>query len=257
MAAQKNIQTDSMDHFIRIMTVLYLSGILLLPAQSSATDAAPEVTIVPQYLSVTTGLSSATVQSIHQDSYGLLWIGTGNGLQRYDGHRFVTYRNVSGNPASLAHNLVWGVMEDAAGTIWVSTERGISRYNRRTRDFVNYDIAEQFGLSGIEAGRIFGIIMDSRDRLWAVGLMAGLLRYNPETDVWGQVDYQSADTVSANTIGEILLGFTEDGEGRFWAGSINHGLIAKQPGGTVFHPVEINEEGRVDFTDPLDRKSVV
>jgi ligand-binding sensor domain-containing protein len=232
----------------KAVAALLLLGILLLPVRAWTAD----TPIEPRFLSVTDGLSSAIVQALLQDSYGMLWIGTGNGLQRYDGHRFVTYRNASGNPASLPHNLVWGVMEDAAGTIWVSTERGISRYNRRTGDFVNYNIAEQYGITSLEGGRIFAITMDSQNRLWANGLEAGLLRYEPETDAWDRVDYQPDDTTGTITTGDFLLGFTEDNDGRFWAGSTSYGLMVKQPGGSAFRPAEISEEDRIDFTQPLN-----
>ncbi|TVQ67577.1 MAG: hypothetical protein EA363_12140, partial [Balneolaceae bacterium] len=230
---------------------LCLLVILLLPARGWTSDTA-DTAIEPRFMSVTAGLSSPAAHALHQDSYGLLWIGTENGLQRYDGHRFVTYRNAPGNPASLQHNLVWGVVEDAAGTIWVSTEQGISRFNRRTGDFVNYNISEQFGISGLEGGRIFNIIMDSSNRLWALGVEAGLLRYEPEADTWERANYEPDDTTGTITTGDFLLGFTEDGQGRLWAGSTTFGLMARQPGGSAFRPVEINEEGRIDFTDPLN-----
>jgi signal transduction histidine kinase/ligand-binding sensor domain-containing protein len=231
----------------RAIAALCLLGILLLPTRAWTADT--ETVIEPRFLSVVAGVSSATVHTLHQDRYGILWIGTGNGLQRYDGHRFVTYRNATGNPASLPHNIVWGVTEDAAGTIWISTDRGISRYNRRTGDFVNYNIGELLGIAGLEGGRIFDVVMDSRDQLWAIGFVAGLLRYDKEADTWGRVDYQLDDTTAAITTGEFLLGFTEDRHGRFWIGSSTYGLMAKQPGGSAFRPVEINEEGRIDFTD--------
>jgi len=58
-------------------------------------------TIEPVYISVADGVSSPNVQSVIQDSFGLIWIATTNGLQKYDGYRFETFKNSPGKATSL------------------------------------------------------------------------------------------------------------------------------------------------------------
>src|SRR6187399_2161211 len=83
-------------------------------------------TIEPTYISVSDGLVSPTVNAVIQDSFGLIWIGTTNGLQKYDGYRFETFKNISGKPTSLQNNIVWSLFEDSNHDIWVGNSRGVS-----------------------------------------------------------------------------------------------------------------------------------
>src|SRR6478752_4857792 len=98
-------------------------------------------TIEPTYISVSDGLVSPTVCTVIQDSFGLIWIGTSNGLQKFDGYRFETFKNTTGKSTSLQHNLVWDVYEDATHDIWVSNGKGVSKYNRKKNEFKNYEFA--------------------------------------------------------------------------------------------------------------------
>ena len=61
-------------------------------AYNSLQAQAPVQTIEPTYISVADGLVSPTVNTVIQDSYGLMWIGTTNGLQKYDGYKFQNFK---------------------------------------------------------------------------------------------------------------------------------------------------------------------
>jgi signal transduction histidine kinase/ligand-binding sensor domain-containing protein len=68
------------------------------------------------------GLRNLTVTAIRQDRQGFLWVGTQNGLYRFDGHRFLHYSTGDGLPADA----ITGLYESRDGTLWVGTERGLS-----------------------------------------------------------------------------------------------------------------------------------
>ena len=91
------------------------------------------------------GLSHNTVFSIHQDRLGFLWIGTDDGLNRYDGYTFTIYRHDPDDPTSLLHNTVRGVNEDPWGHVWIRTPDGFSRFDRRTEQFMHYVTASDDG----------------------------------------------------------------------------------------------------------------
>ncbi len=74
--------------------------------------------------SVEDGLSQASAEAIVQDRRGFVWIGTDDGLNRFDGERFVTYRHDANDPDSLSHDWIWALHEDAAGRIWIGTDGG-------------------------------------------------------------------------------------------------------------------------------------
>jgi signal transduction histidine kinase/DNA-binding response OmpR family regulator/ligand-binding sensor domain-containing protein len=88
-----------------------------------------------EQLDNTKGLSNSSVNCIFQDSENLLWIGTWDGLNRYDGSDFKIFRPEPGNINSLSNQVILKVGEDSAGQIWILTMHGINRYNKKTDTF--------------------------------------------------------------------------------------------------------------------------
>lgn len=89
-------------------------------------------------LSVDDGLSQNTVLALTQDHNNKIWIGTIDGLNWYEGSRFVSYYKVPDDTTSLANNHVYSLHTDRKGTVWVGTQVGLSRYNIVGNDFTNY-----------------------------------------------------------------------------------------------------------------------
>ena len=102
--------------------ILYLVFILLLCWNSNAFSAPPPVTF--SRLSTTQGLPQNTGRVLLQDRQGYIWIGTEDGLVRYDGSSMVSYRKQHGNPVSLSDNYISALAEGPAGNIWVGTMGG-------------------------------------------------------------------------------------------------------------------------------------
>lgn len=70
------------------------------------------------------GLSSHEIVSSVQDEAGYIWIGTNNGLQRYDGTRYITFRYHKNNPRSIPHNSILNIYIDKKKNLWVITHDG-------------------------------------------------------------------------------------------------------------------------------------
>ncbi|HEY9262531.1 ligand-binding sensor domain-containing protein, partial [Chitinophaga sp.] len=87
------------------------------------------------YLGIEQGLSNNAVTSIYQDHNGLMWFGTYDGLNRYDGYNFTTYRNEFNDAGSLANNRIACITEDHNNRLWIGTRRGVSIYNNRSGRF--------------------------------------------------------------------------------------------------------------------------
>ncbi|MEI6945595.1 two-component regulator propeller domain-containing protein [Paraflavisolibacter sp. H34] len=95
------------------------------------------------YLTVKDGLPQSTVRSITKDKYGFMWMGTWNGLCRYDGYRFKVYRSIPGDTTSLANNRIHYIYKDPSGTLWVATFNSyICRYNYETDNFTRFRPAQ-------------------------------------------------------------------------------------------------------------------
>jgi len=85
-------------------------------------------------LSVEDGLSQSSVEQILQDRRGLLWFGTQEGLNRYDGYRFTVHRTRD-QQGFLRDHEITALIEDARGDLWVGTSKGLYRHNLETGRF--------------------------------------------------------------------------------------------------------------------------
>jgi signal transduction histidine kinase/ligand-binding sensor domain-containing protein/DNA-binding response OmpR family regulator len=91
------------------------------------------------HLSKKDGLSSTTVAALTKDHFGFLWIGTEDGLNRYDGTDIKTFRHSADNRFSLPSNRITSVLEDNNGYIWVGTDGGgVCVYDRKKDTFFNF-----------------------------------------------------------------------------------------------------------------------
>src|ERR1043165_6074737 len=93
------------------------------------------------FTSLTTkdGLSSNVVNAILKDRFGLIWFGTEDGLNRFDGTNFKIYRHKPDDPASLQSNEILSLHEDKESNLWIGTGGGsLSLYDRKKDAFINF-----------------------------------------------------------------------------------------------------------------------
>lgn len=81
------------------------------------------------------GLSNNSVRCVFKDRKGFMWIGTHDGLNRYDGYEFKVFRNQLGDTTSLPHNYIYTINEDQKHNLWVGTGQGIGIFNNLTSKF--------------------------------------------------------------------------------------------------------------------------
>ena len=198
-----------------------------------------------EYISISDGLASPIVNDVIQDSYGLLWVATTNGVQKFDGYKFETFKNVSGKASSLQSNEVWGMMEDRNHDIWVSTALGVSKYDRKKNEFINYPFSGQFNLA-VGGGLTFNTIMDSRGRIWATTLSLDLVYYDHEGNKWKFAEYDIPGTEQPVHNG-TALGLTEDSKGGLWFGSGVYGLMHRPKDENAFKPVPLDPLNGISF----------
>ena len=130
-----------------------------------------------EQLDNTKGLSNSSVNTIFQDSENLLWIGTWDGLNRYDGGNFKIFRPEISNPNSLSNQVILKVGEDSTGQIWILTMRGINRYDKKKNIFKAYSFSRKNDLPLTESE--FNIAFDASKRVfcmvkdWGIGFFDG------------------------------------------------------------------------------------
>lgn len=89
-----------------------------------------------EQISIREGLSQTFVRDVIRDKYGLLWIGTKDGLNRYDGQEVISYFHNPDIKGSLPDNYIHFIIQDDADNIWVGTNKGLAQYQPYNDDFI-------------------------------------------------------------------------------------------------------------------------
>lgn len=169
-----------------------------------------------QQFSSEEGLSQNTINIIFQDSRGLMWFGTQNGLNKFDGLSFTIFKNIADDSTSIASNDVYAAFEDKNKDLWFGTRSGLSRFDRNTNTFSNFDFFD----GGLYAMRPVWCIAGSQNgNLW-LGASGGLFEFNVATK---KIDhFRINDSIqNANSVRALL----EDKRGVLWIGNSLGGLM--------------------------------
>jgi len=104
-----------------------------------------------------------SVYSLLEDRDGFLWVGTLDGLGRYDGYEMIVFRHDPEDPSSISNNAVHVLLEDRRGVLWAGTENGLNALDRETLDFEHRSIPDLEGGGGLIITSAFE---DRQGRLW-------------------------------------------------------------------------------------------
>ena len=91
-----------------------------------------------EHISIEDGLSQSSVNCILKDRRGLMWFGTQDGLNRYDGYKFKIYRHQPDNSNSISDSHINCIYEDRKGVLWVGTREGLDHFDREKEIFIHY-----------------------------------------------------------------------------------------------------------------------
>lgn len=125
------------------------------------------------------GLPQASVIAIAQDRTGFIWVGTQDGLARFDGYEFLTFDHDRNDPNSLSNNIVNCLAADPSGGMWIGTQvGGLDHYDPKTGRFTHY--RARHGAPGtLASDNVTALAMDARGRLWIATLGARLQWIDP------------------------------------------------------------------------------
>jgi ligand-binding sensor domain-containing protein len=193
-----------------------------------------------RHYGVPDGLPHSSVNCVFQDSKGYLWIGTADGLARFDGYRFTTYDASDG----LGNSFINSIIEDRQGKIWIATNGGgvscfvdwapPSRSSTTQKEkasgprFVTFEVSPR-----LETNRVNGLVFDANDRLWCA-TDGGLYRAAISA---GKVDNVRFEAVVDHGSVALTMGAFADSRGRLWFGiadtiveAISDRIITYKPG---------------------------
>ncbi|NNG23821.1 hybrid sensor histidine kinase/response regulator [Telluria aromaticivorans] len=202
-----------------------LAAALLLVLCANVFAAAPRLTLRFEHLSVAEGLTQESVLAVVQDRDGFMWFGTQNGLSRFDGYRFINYRNVPGKAGSLSNNWVRVLHLDRHGRLWLGTDGGLNLYDPITRTFTVF-VPNETTRRGNGNRHITAIVGDGHDGLW-IGTSDGLQHFDTvlrRFSIWHH-EKGNERSLGDDSVNALAL----DAGGRLWVGT-GAGLDSLSPG---------------------------
>ncbi len=177
-------------------------------------------------LDITDGLSQNNVLCVIQDSRGFMWMGTRDGLNKYDGYKFTSFRNHLGNNKTISDNFINGLAEDNRGNIWVATKSGgLNKFDRNTETFTSYR-HNPINAASICSDLLESIIKDHQGYLWIGSADNGLDQFDPLSGkVIKHFPPKSASPGNPLAVScENVRALLEDADHNIWIGCYGGGL---------------------------------
>ena len=225
---------------------------LLLPAVALAQPSAtPKIVVKPlppraerhaqrnetaiQRLNASDGLAENSVNCMLQDRLGFLWLGTQNGLHKYDGYAFKVYLPNPDDAGSIrsrsflyiSQGVVYSsqgmLYEDADKNLWIGGDGGLHRYLRDSDRFQHYPL--QVGAENLERYKVIYITGDSakRGRLWVSVEARGLYQFDPVRETL--VPVASMSNFFNGTVRPEFTGIVCENDSIVWVGTKENGLL--------------------------------
>ncbi len=201
--------------------------------------------IFPQEkLSVENGLSQNTVNVVLQDSKGYLWIGTNNGLNKYDGVKFHNYFSQINDTTSLSSNNINHIFEDSEKYLWISTRFGLNRFNTITNEVERIFFDDK---NVVNNNFIRCVIQDKNGVFWIGTYGSGIIRYSHKEKIYKfySNDPDSSGDSSFDYINEVFI----DDKNQIWIGTFG-GFVLFDSEKEIFH----NYMNKKSPTYLLDKK---
>jgi signal transduction histidine kinase/CheY-like chemotaxis protein/ligand-binding sensor domain-containing protein len=167
------------------------------------------------------GLSELNPNCLLQDSRGFIWIGTADGLNRYDGYKFKIFRNEAKDNTSIGNNYVQDIIEDKEGNIWVATVGGgLNKFDRNTNRFHRY-LHNEKDKSSISSNFVSKVAFDRSGKIWVATQKDGLNLFDPKT---GKSIHYINTSDSTSLADNSVMTVYVDHENNVWIGTDNEGL---------------------------------
>ena len=134
-------------------------------------------------LNTVDGLNSNVVYAMFQDSNGFIWMGTKEGINRYDGYTFSSYSLPADIYKNIAHQRINSICEDLSGYIWLGTSNGIIQMEAFSGKMTHHVLPYETKAS--QSQFVNSIVISDKNDIW-VGTRNGLYLYNQQTKKFNQ-----------------------------------------------------------------------
>ena len=215
---------------------------LFIPCRSFSSD---KINFVFEHITMEQGLSQSTILAITQDQFGFVWLGTQEGLNRYDGYEFAVYKHDPYDKNSLSDNWITVLFVDRDGYLWVGTNAGgLNLFDPQNNRFIRYQHKPE-DPNSISDNRIMTIYQDRAGAIWVGTMSGGLNRYDKTNNRFE--NYQFGQKNREITGKYDVTSTLEDSDGSLWWGTAGQGLYQINWNKSIFENYQ---------NDPADPNSV-
>jgi len=184
------------------------------------------------------GLSSNTITCIIKDKSGFIWIGTIDGLHRFDGSRFKIYHPERDDQYSISDSWVNQICDDD-DYLWVGTPNGLNKFDKATEQFIKYRFNADDNAS-FSNDFVTAIYCTKKNGIW-IGTEDGLNLFDRST---GKVKRfkNNPDDKTSSLSHNFIKALYEDNEGHLWIGTYGGGLNRYDEKNNTFKHYKFNSE---------------
>ncbi len=200
-----------------------------------------------EHLDTRNGLSQSDVNCLHQDKEGYIWIGTHDGLNRYDGYDFTIFKPSPEEDGSISSNLIFDIVGDKNDNLWIATTGGgLNHYDKSTDTFYTFKHSNTDSNS-ISSDHLNKVFIDKKHRLWiATNRGIDMLEENEQVEAATFIHYNLIDDVTdTNFDGSLIYTIFEDSHGQILVGGHNGLFILNK-----------NEKGKAYFQKHIISESL-
>jgi diguanylate cyclase (GGDEF)-like protein len=218
---------------MRCVTLAFVAAFVFGAAPASA--ASPwEKLADPLFVRVDTReLPSGSINAIAQDAAGFVWVGTQDGLARFDGYHFKVFAPDQADLKALPDGDVLAMVTDSAGALWMGTKsRGLVRFDISTETFRSWH-PDPTGRTGPRSASVNAVAVDPLGGIWTGG-DGGIDRYDPRTQRFTPFGLDKAGRHEP-AVWALLV----DRRQTVWVGT-SHGLFARPEGSATFHSIDLS-----------------
>ncbi len=145
-------------------------------------------------------LSNSAITSVYLDKYDYIWLGTWDGLDRYDGSAIKIYKPDPFQKGSISNNVIRNFLEDGEGNLWVITHQGINRYDRKSDSFHPY-LDSLYDIPFLEYNIRACVGLDST--IWVSLIGKGISRFEKKLDAFVPISFDGIDKLWLSTVIDI------------------------------------------------------
>jgi len=203
------------------------------------------------------GLPNSQINDIYQDSRGFIWISTENGLARFDGIDFMTFRFTRGKEDALASDLVLTVFEDSRKVMWVGTSMGLQIFNQDYRTFSRQDL-QDLNVPGStqHISSIAEILTETgKSEIWAATSQHGIYILDTETH---ELKSSRRDLLNQNLPSPFVYTIFQDSRGWVWLAGETGGLSVVNSVSLERQKVSLGQEINIkSFCEDPESKDII